>query len=200
MVYLGHVVSREGIQTDPSKTEAVKSWPIPQCTKDVHKFLGFAGYYRRFVKGYATIARPLNDLLTGQPTGPKSKKKKCKPETPFTWAEEQQQAFDAIISSLINPPVLAYAIYSLPFERHTDASSNGLGAVLYQEQEGQKRVVVYACRCLKLAEKKYPAHKIEFLAFKLAVVEKFHDYLYGNKFEAISDKNPLTITFSQQPN
>ena len=196
VVYLGHVVSREGIQTDPSKIEALKSWPIPQCTKDVRKFLGFTGYYRRFVKGYAAIARPLNDLLIGHPTGSKSKKKKCKPETPFRWAEEQQQAFDTIISSLTNPPVLAYANYSLPFELHTDASSNGLGAVLYQEQDGKKRVVAYASRSLKLAEKNYPAHKLEFLALKWAVVEKFHDYLYGSKFEAITDNNPLTYIFT----
>ncbi|MCW4346603.1 MAG: pol polyprotein, partial [Candidatus Thiodiazotropha endolucinida] len=196
VVYLGHVVSREGIHTDPSKIEAVKSWPVPQCTKEVRKFLGFTGYYRRFIKGYATIARPLNDLLIGHPTAPKARKKKSKPATPFQWKEEQQQAFETIISSLINPPVLAYADYSLPFELHTDASLNRLGAVLYQEQDGKKRVVAYASRSLKVAEKNYPAHKLEFLALKWAVVEKFHDYLYGSKFEAVTDNNPLTYIFT----
>ncbi len=63
--YLGHIVSEEGIQTDPEKTKAVKNWPAPTTTKDVRKFLGFTGYYRRFVKNYASIARPLNDLLIG---------------------------------------------------------------------------------------------------------------------------------------
>ena len=163
VVYLGHVVSSEGIHTDPSKIEAVKSWPVPQCTKDVRKFLGFTGYYRRFIKGYASIARPLNDLLIGHPTGSKAKKKqKTKSGTPFRWDEEQQQSFDTIISSLIEPPVLAYADYSRPFELHTDASSNGLGAVLYQEQDGKKRVVAYASRSLKVAEKYYPAHNLSF--------------------------------------
>ncbi|MCG8034843.1 MAG: DDE-type integrase/transposase/recombinase, partial [Candidatus Thiodiazotropha taylori] len=196
VVYLGHVVSREGIHTDPAKIEAVKKWPIPQCIKDVRKFLGFTGYYRRFIKGYAAIARPLNDLLIGHPTRSKAKKRKSKPATPFTWNVEQQHAFDTIISALTNPPVLAYADYSRPFELHTDASSNGLGAVLYQAQDGKKRVVAYASRSLKLAEKNYPAHKLEFLALKWAVVEKFHDYLYGSKFEAITDNNPLTYIFT----
>ena len=196
VVYLGHVVSKEGIHTDPAKIEAVQNWPVPQCTKDVRKFLGFTGYYRRFIKGYAAIARPLNDLLIGHPTGPKSRKKKSRQGTPFSWREAQQKAFDTIISSLTNPPVLAYADYSLPFELHTDASSDGLGAVLYQEQDGQKRVVAYASRSLKVSEKNYPAHKLEFLALKWAVVEKFHDYLYGSKFEAVTDNNPLTYIFT----
>ena len=115
---------------------------------------------------------------------------------PFSWAEAQQQTFDTIISSLTNPPILAYADYSLPFELHTDASLDGLGAVLYQEQEGKKRVVAYASRSLKVSEKNYPAHKLEFLALKWAVVEKFHDYLYGSKFEAVTDNNPLTYVFT----
>ena len=80
----------------------------------------------------------------------------------------------------------------MPFSLHTDASGTGLGAALYQLQNGVKRVVAYASRSLKPAEKNYPAHKLEFLALKEAVSEKFQDYLYGTKFEAITDNNPLT--------
>ena len=191
MVYLGHVVSKEGIYTDPSEIEAVQNWPVPECTKDVPKFLGFKGYYRRFIKGYAAIARPLNALLIGHPKS----RKKSRNVTPFSWREAQQQAFDTIISRLTNPPVLAYADY-LPFELHTNASLYGLGAVLYKEQEGKKRVVAYACSSLKVSEKNYTAHKLEFLALKRAVVEKFHDYLYGSKFEAVTDNNSLTYIFT----
>ena len=192
VTYLGHVVSSEGIHVDPSKTEAVKDWPIPKSTKDVRKFLGFTGYYRRFVKGYAAIARPLNDLLLGHQTNPKAKLKASAKPTPFIWGDEQQQSFDTIIDRLISPPVLGYADYRLPFSLHTDASGTGLGAALYQRQDGANRVIAYASRSLKPAEKHYPAHKLEFLALKWAVSEKFHDYLYGTKFEAITDNNPLT--------
>jgi len=187
--YLGHIVSEEGIQTDPEKLEAVKSWPTPKSTKDVRKFLGFTGYYRRFVKGYASIVRPLNDLLVGHSSKKKTKSSK---KTPFVWEAEQQKAFDNIKDKLTQPPILAYANYQLPFVVHTDASGTGLGAVLYQQQGGQERVIAYASRSLKPSEKNYPAHKLEFLALKWAVTEKFHDYLYGCKFTVLTDNNPLT--------
>ena len=144
VVYLGHVVSEEGIHTDPAKTEAVKIWPVPKTTKKVRKFLGFTGYYRRFIKGFASIARPLNDLLIGHVTNPKAKKKSSKKQTPFKWNEEQQRSFDTLKSKLTTPPVLAYADYKLPSVVHTDASASGLGAVLYQQQAGKDRVIAYA--------------------------------------------------------
>ena len=81
----------------------------------------------------------------------------------------------------------------MPFKLHTDASNTGLGAVLYQNQGGLDRVIAYASRSLKTADKNYPAHKLEFLVLKWAVTEKFHDYLYGTKFEAVTDSNPLTF-------
>ena len=84
--------------------------------------------------------------------------------------------------------MLAYADYKLPFKLQTDASSTDLEAVLYQNQEGIDRVVIYASRSLKPAKKNYPAHKLEFLALKWAVTDKFHNY----KFEAVTDNNPLT--------
>ena len=194
VTYLGHVVSKEGISTDPAKTEAVLNWPVPKTVKEVRMFLGFTGYYRRFVKGYASIVRPLNDLLIGHPTNKKAKKgrkPKSKP-TNFVWGQEQEQAFWTIIERLTHPPVLAYADYKLPFKLHTDASSTGLGAVLYQHQDGRDRVVAYASSSLKPSEKNYPAHKLEFLALKWAITDKFHDYLYGSVFEAVTDNNPLT--------
>ena len=107
---------------------------------------------------------------------------------------EQQASFEAIIiiDKLTNPSVPAYANYSLHFKVHTDVSMNGLGAILYQTQEGINRVIAYASRSLKPSEKNYPAHKLEFLALKLCVTEKFHEYLYGNTFEVTTDNNPLT--------
>ena len=138
VTYLGHVVSEEGIQTDPEKTKVIKNWPVPTTIKEVRAFLGFTGYYRRFIKDYAKIARPLNDLLVGHCTSKKEKGRKSSntKKTPFTWTQRQQQAFDKLKEKLVRPPVLAYADYSLPFKLHTGASSTGLGAVLYQTQDG----------------------------------------------------------------
>ena len=96
----------------------------------------------------------------------------------------------------MRPPVLAYADYSMPFKLHTDASCTGLGAVLYQSQDCIDRVVAYAIRSLKPSEWNYPAHKLEFLALKWVITEKIHDYLYGAKFEVVTDNIPLTYVFT----
>ena len=200
VVYLGHVVSEEGIATDPEKTAAVKDWKPPSNVKELRQFLGFAGYYRRFVKAYSSIAQPLNVLLEGHCTHkPKQKKKKgksSKKPVEWVWGKEQQLAFDTLKDKLTNPPVLAYADYSLPFSVHTDACGKGLGAVLYQKQDGADRVIAYASRGLRPSERKYPAHKLEFLALKWALTDKFHDYLMGTKFEVITDSNPLTYVLT----
>ena len=92
---------------------------------------------------------------------------------------------------------MAYADFSKPFILHTDASSEGLGAILYQLQDdGKERVIAYASRGLRNAEKHYPAHKLEFLCLKWSVTKKFHDYLYGNQFEVFTDNNPLTYVLT----
>ena len=192
VTYLGHVVSDRGIQTDPKKIEDVVNWPRPKTVRDVRKFLGFAGYYRRFIKDFSTIARPLNNLLIGHPTKDQKKAKLHNKRTPFAWNNEQEDAFKNLKFMITNAPILAYADYTLPFTVHTDASTKGLGAVLYQKHDNKDRVVAFASRSLKTAERNYPAHKLEFLALKWAVSEKFHDYLYGSEFTVITDNNPLT--------
>ena len=154
--------------------------------KDVLKFLGFTGYYRQFIKGFSTIVRPLNNLLFGNST-----KKPSRNETPFRW-----EAFRTIIAKLSSPPVLAYANYKLPFKVHTDASTSGLGAVLYQQQDGIDRVIAYASLSLKPAERNYLTHKLEFLAMKWAITDTFHDYLYGANFEVVTENNPLTYVLT----
>ncbi|KAL0186035.1 hypothetical protein M9458_017705, partial [Cirrhinus mrigala] len=203
--YLGHVVSRDGVRTDPEKISALRTWPVPQTLRELKSFLGFAGYYRRFVKGYSSIVKLLHSLTSGYP--PFHKKSKAKPtdtrqktnqyhdpKEPFggRWRPDCQQAFKAVIQSLTTAPVLAFADPQRPYILHTDASTTGLGAVLYQEQEGQLRVIGYASRGLSRSESRYPAHKLEFLALKWSVTEKFSDYLYGNHFTVVTDSNPLT--------
>ena len=138
------------------------------------------------------------ELVIGHCTSKKGQGRKSfnTKKTPFAWAQTQQQAFDKLKEKLVRPPVLAYADYSLPFRLQTDASSTGLGAVLYHTQDDMDRVVAYANRNLKPPEKNYPAHKLEFLGLKLVFAEKLHDYLYGAKFEVVTDSNPLTYVFT----
>lgn len=195
--YLGHVVSENGVHTDPEKLDALASWPRPTNVKLLRSYLGFTGYYRRFIKDYAKIAKPLNDLLVGHSTNKvANKKNRNKKSIPWQWNQEQQIAFDTLKEKLMSPPVLAYADFKKPFIIHTDASTEGLGAVLYQEHDGLERVIAYASRGLRNSEKNYPAHKLEFLCLKWAVTEKFHDYLYGNTFSVCTDNNPLTYVLS----
>ena len=133
--YLGHIVSNRGVQTDPNKIVALKEWQPSSNLKELCSLLGFAGYYRRFVRNYSSIEKLLNALLVGHPTIKKLKKKK-KQASPWNWGPEQQTAFDCIIEKLSSPPVLAYADYTKPFVLNTDLSGDGLSAVLYQEQDG----------------------------------------------------------------
>lgn len=198
--YLGHIVSHKGVETDPEKVKALSSWPVPRDLKQLRSFLGFSGYYRRFIKNYSSLVKPLTDLTSGYPPLRKSTKPKTKPaeyhdpKKPFgeRWTPSCEQAFKDIIEKLTSAPILAFADPKLPYSLHTDASTTGLGAALYQEQNGQTRVIAYASRGLSRSEARYPAHKLEFLALKWAVTEKFADYLYGNQFTVITDSNPLT--------
>ncbi len=186
-------MSENGVGTDPAKVEKVKNWPIPTNVEETRSFVSFAGYYRRFVNNFSTIAKPLTDLFVGIVNRKKRYKgMTSKPQTLWNWGVEQQNSFEALKLALTTPPILGYVDYALPFELHTDASGTGLGAVLYQEQGGIKRVIAYASRGLKTSERNYPAHKREFLALKWAVSEKFHEYLYGSECVIYTDNNPLT--------
>ncbi len=197
--YLGHIVSREGVKTDPEKIRALKTWPRPQNLKELKSFLGFSGYYRRFIKDYSKIVKPLTNLTAGYPPQRKGSKVATKGQylntkEPFAerWSRECHEAFKTIINKLTSAPILGFADSELPYTLHTDASTTGLGAALYQEQDGQTRVIAYASRGLSRSESRYPAHKLEFLALKWAIVDKFHDYLYGSQFTVVTDNNPLT--------
>ena len=202
--YLGHVVSAAGVETDPEKTEALKNWPIPRNPSELQTFLGVTGYNRRFVEGNAKVARPLQRLMVGhthkgkrskpgnsQPGGKRRKKKKLE-VAPWVWTDECQQAFEGIISRLVEPPILTYPDYSRDFILHTDASLEGLGAALYQVHDGVERPVAYASRTLSKSERNYPVHKLEFLALRWAVVDKFPHYLFGREFLVRTDNNPLS--------
>ncbi len=198
--YLGHVVSADGVETDPDKIQALKTWPCPQTLKELKSFLGFSGYYRKFIKDFSQLVKPLNALTAGYPLLHNRGKKKSQniqyhnPKEPFgsRWTSACQNTFETLIEKLSTAPVLGFANPKLSYILHTDASTTGLGAALYQEQEGKLQAIAFASRGLTRSESKYPAHKLEFLALKWAVTEKFSDYLYGTYFTVVTDSNPLT--------
>lgn len=196
--YLGHVISDQGVATDPSKVEVVASWPIPITATELRSFLGFASYYRRFVEGFAKLAAPLHRRVA-ELIGKTAKRKKPAPSTAGLWNEECQQSFDALKAKLVSAPVLAYADFSRPFILEIDASHSGLGAVLSQEQEGVVRPIAYASRGLRPTERNmsnYSSMKLELLGLKWALTEKFREYLLGQKCVVYTDNNPLSHLLS----
>ena len=181
------MVGHEGVATDPDKIKAVTEWPRPTTLTEVRSFLGFVIYYRRFIPNFSKVAKPLNILLQNlEETFHQKRKFKV------NWGPEQQEAFETLQRLCTEAPILAYSDFKSPFILHTDASSDGFGAVLYQNQDGQRRVIVYVSRSLCRSERNYPAHKLEFLALKWDITDKFHEYLYGADFQVFTDNNPLT--------
>ena len=138
--------------------------------------------------------------MTGEPKYQKKKKARSTKKTvavEWIWGDAEHDAFHAKRGCLISSPILAYSVYNQSFILHTDASGKGLGAVLYQTIDGVERVVSHASRQLNKAESHYPAHKLEFLALRWAVTQKFHDYLYGCEFVNYTDNNPLTYVMEK---
>ena len=176
--YLGHVVSNEGFSTDPEKIKSVTEWPQPTTLTEVRSFLGFESFYRRFITNFSKVAKLLNKLLQNLERTP-SQKKKFK----VHWGPEQQEAFETLQRLCTESPILAYVDFKALFILHTDASGDGLGAVLYEVQEGHKRVIVYDSWSLSRSERNYPVHKLDFLALKWAITDTFHEYLYGSEFQ-----------------
>lgn len=174
---LGYVVSGLGLSPEPSKVAAVQAFPIPRTLKQVQSFVGLCSYYRRFVKNFAVIAKPLTNL---------TKKKQ-----PFLWSDDQQNSFETLKTALITPPILAHPCYDLPMEIHCDACDYGIGAVLVQRQNGEERVLAYASRLLDPAERNYTTTEKECLALVCSVVKKFKIYIWGIKIKVVTDHHSL---------
>ena len=185
VLYLGHMISSEGIHTDPSKIKAVQNLQPPRNLDQLRTFLGLAGYYRKFIPDFATIATPLTELTQ------KSAK--------FVWLDKHQQAFLSLKSYLCSAPILAYPQFTKPFIVQTDASDVGLGAILAQiDEEGKERVIAYASRTLSRRERNYSAMEKEALGVVFAV-QHFRVYLLGHKFCVVTDNSALRWLHSVEP-
>lgn len=177
--------------------------------------LNHCWYYRSFIQDFSRLAKPLFELLQkpsdigeintqNQTSKNKDRAKKgdkgqLHSKAPITWRAEHRDAVTKLVDMLTNPPILAYPSFDLPFILHTDASNEGLGAVLYQCQDNKLRVIGYGSRTLTPAERNYHLHssKLEFLALKWSVCDKFRDYLYyAPTFTVYTDNNPLTYVLS----
>ena len=189
ITYLGHQVSAKGMKPSIGNLKGIAEMAPPTMATGIRQFLGATGFYRRFIKGYAKIAQPLNDLISDENS-------KLKNQT-IEITVPALKAFHELKLKCMQAPVLAFADFHKPFLLETDASSDGLGAVLSQKQEdGKYHPVAYASRSLKGSESKYHLSKLEFLALKWAVVDQFREYLQYKPFHVKMDNNPLTYVMT----
>ena len=187
--YLGHKVSMARMEPGTEGLKGIAEIAPPAMYTQVHKFLGATGYFRHFIKGYARIAKPLNDLLQGGNSKLKSHSLGLPPEALVAFQELKMRCLTA--------PVLAFVDFKKPFLLETDTSIEGLGVVLSQKQDnGQYHPIAYASCGLKGGESRYHSSKLEFLALKLAVTDQFREYLQYQPFLVRTDKNLLTYVMT----
>ena len=177
--FLGHIVSVEGIRVDPTKIETVVNWKPPRNVTEVRSFLGLAGYYRRFVRGFFVIASPLTKLL----------RKGIK----FEWTDKCQTSFEQLKRMLVEAPVLTQPTSGKEYTLYSDASGIGLGCVLMQDE----KVVAYVSRQLKPHEQNYPIHDLELAAVVFAL-KIWRHYLYGEKCRIYTDHKSLKCLLTQK--
>lgn len=171
--FLGHVIGRDGISTDPEKTAKIAGWPRPRNMTEMQQFLGFANYYRKFIKGFSVLTKPLRDLTVHQSS--------------YTWTPEVEDSFMKLKALFLETPILAYPQMDKPFIIYTDASYQGLGYSLHQLQpDGTERPIAFGGRALALSEKKYEVTELECLGL-VEAVRYFHEYVCGAPITVYTD-------------
>ena len=185
IIFLGHEISANGMKPGTANLKAIAEMAPLKTYTEIWRFTSMTGFFWQFIKGYSKIAKPLNDLLEGEASKLKNEELELTPEA--------LQAFEDLKKKCMTAPVLVFADFKKPFQLETDASGEGLGAVLLQESDdGQYHPVAFASRELKGGEPKYHSSKLEFLALKWAVMEQFHEYLQYQPFTIWMDNNLLT--------
>lgn len=205
--FLGHIICEDGVKTDPSKVEAINDMQEADlmeqdgqtpCAKKIRSFLGMVLYYHHFIEGCSAKAKPLFNLVA-EPATPHKRGRGHKPKfkkgyvrlSPTDWNDECKEAFGTLKYELVHSVTLAHPDFSAPFILAVDASFDGIGAVLSQLPPDGKmaRPVAFASKTLSHSQLNYPAHRLEFLALKWAVCDKFSHWLKGRCFTVWTDNN-----------
>ncbi|PKA63782.1 putative mitochondrial protein [Apostasia shenzhenica] len=178
VMYLGHIIDEDAVQADPGKIEDMMRWPVPRSVKELRGFLGLTGYYRRFIQGYGIMCKPLTDLLK---------------KGEFIWNEAADKAFSCLKERMSNSPVLALPNFAQEFQVETDASGEGIGAVLTQGG----RPLAYFSKGLSEKHKLVATYEKEMLAIVTAV-QKWRPYLMGTHFTIRTDHHSLKYMMEQR--
>ena len=183
--YLGVIIEKGMTHMDPVKIQGIKVWPNPTKVKDIRSFLGFCNFYRPFIRGFAHIARPLNELT--------------KKDAPWSWEQRHQTAFDTLKSRVTSEPVLAHPELNKQFELEVDASGFAVGAVLLQKKEDNKKhPVAYYSATLNEAERNYDIYDLELLAIYKAM-NHWRQFLGGSPHKIIVYSDHQNLTYWKDP-
>jgi hypothetical protein len=183
--YLGVIIEKGMTCMDPVKIMGIKNWPIPIKVKDVRSFLGFCNFYRPFIRGFAHLARPLNELT--------------RKDTKWSWETRHQNAFDKLKTRVTTEPVLAHPILTDPFELEVDASGFAMGAVLLQKKtDSKKHPITYYSKTLSTAERNYNVYNLELLAIVNAL-DHWRPYLAGSPHKIIIHSDHQNLLYWKEP-
>ncbi|RVW26841.1 Retrovirus-related Pol polyprotein from transposon 17.6 [Vitis vinifera] len=182
-IVLGHIISKNGIEVDKAKVELIVKLPPPTNVKGIRQFLGHAGFYRRFIKDFSKISKPLCELLVK--------------DAKFVWDEKCQRSFEELKQFLTTAPIVRAPNWKLPFEVMCDSSDLAMGAVLGQREDGKPYVIYYASRTLNEAQKNYTTTEKELLVVVFAL-DKFRAYLVGSSIVVFTDHSALKYLLTKQ--
>eukprot|EP00171_Calliarthron_tuberculosum_P016938 IDg16938t1 len=182
--FLGIIVDTTGMRVNPEKVKIVIEWPIPKSITEIRSFVGLVSFFRRFIKDFSTLARPLTELT--------KKNKSIK-----NWNDQCTDSFNKLKRALTSAPVLGHVDWSLPFKGHVDASQISVGGTLTQTVNGKEHAIAYFSRKLSPAQQNYSANDRELLAL-IGFLMHFRCYLEGAEFEIITDNQVLKHFFTKE--
>ena len=180
VVYLGHVVCKDGIKPNPKVIESIKNWKVTESVKEVQRFLGLCNYYRQFVPKFSEVASPLSSLT--------------KKNTQFEWSSECLDSFLFLKKSLCEAPILAYPLHEGMYILDRDTSNIGLGGVLYQLQGDKEKVIAYGSKKLNKQQQRYSVTRRELLAV-ITSIHQYRHFLLGRNFLLRTDHGSLRWLF-----